>query len=106
MREDSGEQATGVTFNHAHQIAWSSHLYALLVERVLVEVKYGRLDSSRRRQHRQPDVDGVTPLGIQDDDLLPLAVRCCFLEHKNNVRVNAGPPSVALSCLCVVGSTD
>ena len=88
---------TGVTFNHVRQIVWISYLYALLVERVLVKVKYGCLDRSRRRQHRQSDVDGVTPLGIQDDDLLPLAVRCCFLEHKNKVRINAGSPSVALS---------
>lgn len=65
------------------------HLYALLVERVLVEVEDGRLDSARRRQHRQADVDGVTPLGIQNDDLLALAVCCCFLGHKNG-RIQRG----------------
>lgn len=58
-----------------------SHLDALLVERILIEVEDGRLDGARRRQNRQADVDGVTPLGIQNDDLLSLAVRCRFLEH-------------------------
>lgn len=78
-----------------------SHLYALLVERVLVKVEDGRLDSARRRQHRQTDVDGVTPLGIQNDDLLTLAVCCCFLRHKNTQWVKAGSPPIPPSPLSV-----
>lgn len=67
-----------------------SHLDALLVERVLIKVKDGRLDGARRRKHCQTDVDGVAPLRIQNNDLLPLAVRCCFLGHKFRDRVSAG----------------
>jgi len=77
----------------------AAHLYALLVERVLVKVQDGRLDGARRRQHRQTDVDGVTPLGIQDDDLLALAVHCCFLVRRNTKSVIAGSRALPLSPL-------
>lgn len=70
-----------------------AHLYALLVEGVLVKVEDGRLDRARRRQHRQPDVDGVAPLGVQNDDLLALAVCCRFLVHRNTESFTAGSPS-------------
>lgn len=89
-----------ITFNHLQKfLPGVSHLYALLVERVLVKVEDGRLDGARRRKHRQTDVDGVAPLGIQNDDLLTLAVGCCFLEHKYTDRVSVGSPSVSFPCV-------
>lgn len=80
-----------------------SYLYALLVERILVKVEDGRLDGARGRKHGQANVDGVAPLGIQNDDLLTLAVCCCFLGDRLTDRVTTG--SLTLSthvCVCVI----
>lgn len=106
IRKGISDRSVSITYNtlFLFTIVCISHLYALLVERVLVKVKDGRLDGARRRKHRQTDVDGVAPLGIQNDDLLTLAVCCCFLGHKYTDRVSAGSPSFSLpvSFLCVV----
>lgn len=80
-----------------------SHLDALLVERVLIKVKDGRLDGARGRKHCQTDVDGVAPLRIQNNDLLPFAVCCCFLGHRFRDRVSAGfsfPLSLSAYFVC------
>lgn len=57
----------------------ASYLDALLVECVLVKVEDGRLDGAGRGEHGQANVDGVAPLGIQNNNLLTFAVRCRFL---------------------------
>lgn len=62
----------------------ASYLDAFLVESVLVEVEDGRLDGAGGRQHGQADVDGVAPLGIQNDDLLTFAIRSSFLEGQRD----------------------
>lgn len=68
-----------------------SHLDAFLVERIFIKVENGGLDSARWRQDSQADVDCVTSLGIQDNDLLSLSVCCCFLRtKKTKERVTAG----------------
>lgn len=61
-----------------------SYLDALLVESVLIKVEDGRLDGAGRRQHGQANVDGVAPLGIQNDDLLTFAVCCSFLGDQRD----------------------
>lgn len=70
--------------------ACASYLDALLVERVLVKVEDGRLDGAGRGQHGQADVDGVAPLGIQNDDLLTFAIRCSFLGDQFTETVKTG----------------
>lgn len=55
------------------------YLNALFVECVLVKVQYGGFDGAWRGKNRQTDVDGVAAFGVQNDDLLPLPIRCCFL---------------------------
>lgn len=60
-----------------------AHLYPLLVERVLVEVQNGGFDGAGRRQDCQPDVDCIASFGVQNDDLLPFTISCCFLQLQN-----------------------
>ena len=60
------------------------HLYALLGQRVLVEVQDGCCDGARRREDRQPDVDGVASFGVENDDLLSFTISCCFLKAARN----------------------
>ena len=46
-----------------------SYLYALLADGKLIKVEDGGLDDVNRGEHLHPDVQGVAPFGVQDQDL-------------------------------------
>lgn len=59
----------------------AAYLDPLLVQSVLVKVEDGCLDGAGRGEDGQPDVDGIAPFGVQDNNLLSFPIHCCFLSR-------------------------
>lgn len=99
------KQQTDQTVTRPHT---GSHPYldALFANGKLVKAEDGRLDDVDRRQDGHTDVDGVTPLGVQNQNLGLLGLRS-FLHTSDMLKTRGvrqfscsiiPPPALEESC--------